>query len=237
MMVESVSTRWLRTCERLLLAVSAATLLCTAMVFVSNAASGPQLWRAPTPNKIDELRRLEELSQIAEGLRAAVLRKDPEPLLKYYWRDAEKSDPSSGAWGLPNADGTGTYESEKALLANPASASYCLLFDTACLRSMALPERRDDPGFRLAVRDFFLSGPVTTEIFFQVSPDGAGVDLDRAVLVYVRAGSPSGKFSRLQDFERAVDKWADEFLWVQIALTRFGWRYEQAVFVFPYDTD
>jgi len=205
--------------------------------FVSNAASGPQLWRAPSPNKIDEVRRLEELSQIAEGLRAAVLRKDPEPLLKYYWRDAEKSDPSSGAWGLPNTDGTGTYEGEKALLANPASALSCLLFDTACLRAMGLPERRDDPGFRLAVRDFFLSGPVTIEIFFQVSPDGAGVDVDRAVLVYVLTGSPSGTFSRLQDFEGAVDKWAEEFLWIQIALTRFGWRYEQAVFVFPYDTD
>jgi hypothetical protein len=102
---------------------------------------------------------------------------------------------------------------------------------------MTLPERRDDPGFRLAVRDFFLYGPVTIEIFFQVSPGGAGVDLDRAVLVYVRAGSPSSKFSRLQDFEWAMDKWADEFLWVQIALTRFGWRFEQAVFVFPYDTD
>src|SRR5215467_13043106 len=72
---------------------------------------------------------------------------------------------------------------------------------------------------------------------FQVSPDGAGVDVDRAVLVYVLTGSRSGTFSRLQDFEGAVDKWAEEFLWIQIALTRFGWRYEQAVFVFPYDTD
>src|SRR5215470_1585406 len=231
------STRGLLTCGRLLLAASAVFLsFITVNVFVSNAAR-PQLWRAQAKNKIDEVRRLEELSQIAEGLRAAVLRKDSEPLLKYYWRDAEKVDASRGAWGLPNADGAGTYDSEKALLSNPASASYCLLFDTACLRAMALPERRDDPGFRLAVRDFFLSGPVTTEIFFQVSPDGAGVDLDRAVLVYVRTGSPSGKFSRLQEFEGAVDKWADEFLWVQIALTRFGWRYEQAVFVFPYDTD
>src|SRR5215467_14244761 len=163
-MVGRVSTRWLQTCGRRFLAVSTAFLSCTTMdVFVSNAASEPQLWRAPSPNKIDEVRRLEELSQIAEGLRAAVLRKDPEPLLKYYWRDAEKSDPSSGAWGLPNADGTGTYESEKELLENPASPSYRLLFDTSCLRAMALSERRDDPGFRLAVRDFFLSGPVTIE--------------------------------------------------------------------------
>jgi hypothetical protein len=53
----------------------------------------PELWRVRSQNKVDEARRLEELEQIAEGLRAAVLRKDSDSLLNYYWRDAEKADP------------------------------------------------------------------------------------------------------------------------------------------------
>jgi hypothetical protein len=67
---------------------------------VSNSQSVSELWRVRSQNKVDEARRLEELEQIAEGLRAAVLRKDSDSLLNYYWRDAEKADPWSGAWAV-----------------------------------------------------------------------------------------------------------------------------------------
>ena len=131
--------------------------------------------------QVDEARRLEELEQIAEGLRAAVLRKDSDSLLNYYWRDAEKADPWSGVWAVANADGAGTYESERRALADRTSAPFCLLFDSTCRRAMAEPEHRDDPSFRISVRDFFPKGPVTTEIFFRSGPDVTQVDLDRAV--------------------------------------------------------
>jgi len=229
------SIRSLRAGSVLMLGVWTA-LLVLAGPAVSHSQSGLELWRVRSQNKVDEARRLEELEQIAEGLRAAVLRKDSDSLLNYYWRDAEKADPWSGAWAVANADGAGTYESERRALADRTSAPFCLLFDSTCRRAMAEPEHRDDPSFRISVRDFFLKGPVTTEIFFRGGPDVTQVDLDRAVLVYVRTGSPASKFSRLQDFEfTAPDKWGREFLWVEIALTRFGWRYERVLFGFPYD--
>jgi len=204
---------------------------------VSNAGGGHELWRVRSSDKIDEVRRLEELNQIAEGLRTAVLRRDSDALLKYYWRDAEVADPWSGAWAVANSEGADTYESEREVLADPGSPPYCALYDTACRHAMAKPEHRDDPSYRLSVRDFFLAGPVIIEIFFRASPDGAGVDLDRAVLVYVRTGSQCSKFSRLRDFELALNRWADEFVWSEITLTRFGWRYERVLFGFPYDGD
>jgi len=220
------------------LGVTGVLLFCSLMhVIGSNAASGPELWRIRSSEKIDEARRVEELSQIAEGLRTAVLRKDSEALLKYYWRNAEVADPWSGAWAVANSDGADTYESEREILADPASPPYCALYDTVCRRAMAKPEHRDDPSYRLSVLDFFLAGPVNIEIFFRTSPDGARVDLDRAILVFVRTGSPSSKFSRLRDFESALNKWAAEFVWVELTLTRFGWRYERVLFGLPYDSD
>jgi hypothetical protein len=107
-------------------------LLAFAGPAVSNSQSGPELWRVRSQNRVDEARRLEELEQIAEALRAAVLRKDSDSLLNYYWRDAEKADPWSGAWAVANADGAGTYESERTALADRTSAPFCLLFDSTC---------------------------------------------------------------------------------------------------------